>query len=232
MNWNRGTALAILLVVFGASTPASAARPATPAEKAVVSALYGTRVECSKVTVSTVDARFARWDFAPSETCEQTSNGFGIARQYTDGQWRDVYQASESSAACPTTPLPTKAGIELKACSKPSKHIYITNFASRRARVKPRTLPHGAHSFLGRLRWQGWDRSAARARGVLDYSDRFDTFKAPIRLRADRVAYCGSRRIYTRLKLRFVRGSDHRRFPHFEATQRLDCPDGNPGRRP
>ena len=125
--------------------------------------------ECSKVVVSERDPRYARWDFVPS-ACDPTADGFGIARRDESGRWRDVYQASDWREACPTTPLPTKVGVELRACAKPSRHIYITNFSSRRARFKPRRLPHGAHSSLDRLRWRGWDRRVARARGVLDYN--------------------------------------------------------------
>ena len=48
--------------------------------------------ECSKVVVSERNSRYARWDFVPSE-CEQSGDGFGIARRDNSGQWRDVYQA-------------------------------------------------------------------------------------------------------------------------------------------
>jgi hypothetical protein len=212
---------AILLAV---PWSASAARPATVEEKAAVSAIYAAPPDCSKVVVSERRSRYARWDFVPSDSCEPTGNGFGIARRDDSGQWRDFYQASDSSDACPTTPLPTTVGVELRACTRPSRHIYITNFLSQRALIEPRQLPHGAHSFLGPLRWRGWDRPVARARGVLVYSDRTATLKAPIRLRAFRVRFCGAKRIYTRLALTFVRTADSRRYPHFVETRRSGCP--------
>ncbi len=203
---------------------ASAARPASPEERAAVAAVYGAGAECSQVVVSERDPRYARWDFAPSEACEPTSNGFGVALRGDDGTWRDVYQASDPGDACPTTPLPTEVGVELSACARPSRHVYITHFLTERALVEPRRLPHGAHSFLGPLRWRGWDRSVATARGVLDYSDRSARFRAPIRLRAYRVRFCRAKRIYTRLSLRFRRSADRRRYPHFETVTRLGCP--------
>ncbi len=133
------------------AAPAWAARPATPEEQAAVAAVYETSPDCSQVTVSERDGRYARWDFAASESCEPTGNGFGIARR-GDGTWADVYQASEDSDPCPTTPLPTEVGVELRACLKPSKDVYTSRTVSERALVKPRGLPHGAHSFLGPLR--------------------------------------------------------------------------------
>jgi len=213
---------AILFVVPAA---ASAARPATPEEKTAVSALYDATADCSNVIVSERSSRYARWDFVPSTTCDPTSNGFGVARRDESGSWRDVYQASDSTDACPTTPLPTEAGVELRACSRPSRHIYITNFLTQRPLFKPRQLPHGAHSFLGPLRWRGWDRSVAAASGLLDYTDRTSRFKAPIRLRASRVRFCGARRMYSRLTLTFVRSADRRRYRHFAGPTTLRCPE-------
>ena len=214
---------AILLAV---PSVASAARPATGQETTAISTLYGATPDCSRVIVSERSSRYARWEFVASDTCEPTSNGFGIARRDDSSTWRDVYQASESSDACPTTPLPTEVGVELRACSRPSRHVYITNFLNQRALVKPGKLPHGAHSFLGSLRWRGWDRSIAIATGVLDYSDRSAQFKAPVRLRASRVRFCGARRIYTRLTLTFVRPGDRRRTPHFQGPTTTRCPEG------
>ncbi len=216
---------AVVLAVLSV-TPASAwaARPATAEEQAAVLAVYGTSPDCSQVTVSERDGRYARWDFVASETCEPAGNGFGVARRGDDGKWVDVYQASEDSDACPTTPLPTEVGVELRACSRQSKDLYITHFLSERALVKPRKLPHGAHSFLGPLRWRGWGRSVTTASGVLDYADRTARFKAPIRLRASRVRFCGAKRVYRRLTRRFVRAADRRRYPHFEGATRLGCP--------
>jgi hypothetical protein len=215
-----GLCSAILLAV---PSPASASRPATAEEKAAVSAEYLASPACSKVIVSERDPRYARWDFDPiDETCDFPGLDFGVARRDGTG-WRDVGLESENDV-CPTVPLPTEAGVELRACRRPSRHTYITNYLNGRALFKPRKLPHGAHSFLGPLRWRGWDSLVARARGVLDYSDRFATFKAPIRLRAYRVRFCGTRRVYTRLRLTFVRSADRRRYPHFQETRKSECP--------
>jgi len=225
MNSKLSAAVFCAAILVAVPSAANAARSATEAEKAAVSAVYETAPECSKVVVSERSDRYARWHFAISEGCEPTADGFGIARRDDAGRWRNVYQASEGSDACPTTPLPTEVGVELRACSRPSRHLYITNFATGRALFKPRRLPHGAHSFLGPLRWRGWDRSVATASGFLDYSDRTASFKYPIRLRASRVRFCGARRIYTRLTLRFVRSADRRRVPHFEGRLgTLECP--------
>ncbi len=211
--------------LLGVASSASASRPATVEEQTAVSAVYEATPDCSKVIVSERNSRYARWDFLPGGACEPTSNGFGITRRDDGGKWRDVYQASEGSDACPTTPLPTEVGVELRACSRPSRHIYITNLLSQRALVKPRRLPHGAHSFLGPLRWRSWDRSVATASGVLDYADRTARFKAPIRLRASRVRFCGATRIYSRLTLTFVRSVHRRRYAHFAGPTTIGCPE-------
>jgi len=224
MNYPVVAATFCSAIVLALPSVASAARPATAVERAAVSAVYGSVANCSAVIVSERSSRYARWEFVPSDTCEPQSNGFGIARRDDSGMWRDVYQASEASDACPTTPLPTEVGVELGACARPSTHIYITNFLSQRELFKPRRLPHGAHSFLGALRWRGWDRSIASGSGVLDYADRTVRFKAPIRLRASRVRFCGAKRTYTRLSLVFVRAADRRRYGHFEAPTTLACP--------
>ena len=223
---NRKLAVAVVssVAVLVGPSQAAASRPASNEEATAISALYETSAGCSKVIVSERDSRYARWDFVASEFCEPTSNGFGIARRDDGGGWSDVYQASEGSEACPTTPLPTEVGVELRACERPSRHVYIINLLSHRALVKPRRLPHGAHSFLGSLKWRGWDRSTAAASGVLDYADRTTRFKAPIRLRVSRVRFCGATRIYTRLTLTFVRSADRRRYPHFEGPSTTGCP--------
>jgi hypothetical protein len=139
-----------------------------------------------------------------------------ILRLGDDGQWRDVYQASEGSDACPTTPLPTGVGVDLRACARPSKHTYLLSYFNGEALLKPRTLPHGAHSVRSRCGGSGGGRSVAAASGYLDYSDADTRFKAPIRLRASGVRFCGRKRIYRRLTLRLVRAADRRRYPHFE----------------
>ena len=229
MNSKLSAALFCAAILVAVPSTANAARLATEAEKAAVSAVYETAPECSTVFVSERSNRYARWQFAISEGCQPTADGFGIARRDDAGLWRNVYQASEGSDACPTAPLPTEVGVELQACSRPSRHLYISisNFLNERALFKPRRLPHGAHSFLGRLRWRGWDRSVATASGFLDYSDRTESFRYPIRLRASRVRFCGARRIYDRLTLRFVRSADRRRVPHFEGP--LPTNDECPG---
>ncbi len=223
---NSGLAAAALCaaVIVVLPSSASAARPATPEERAAVSAVYQAAAGCSQVAVSERDPRYARWDLAPSAVCEPIGNGFGIARRDEAGAWRDVYQASDRSEACPITPLPTAIGVELRACLRPSRRIYITNFLTERTHYKPRKLPHGAHSFLGTLRWRGWNHSIASARGVLDYADRTARFRAPIRLRAYRVRFCGAKRHYTRLRLRFLRAADRQRYQHFEGSTSVGCP--------
>src|SRR5215210_4693261 len=116
------------VILLAAPAAASAARPATTEEKAAVSSIYTPYPECSEVVVSERDPRYARWDFVPGDTCEPTGNGFGIARRGANGVWRDYYQASDNGDPCPLTPLPTEVGVELRACRRPSRHIYITNF--------------------------------------------------------------------------------------------------------
>ncbi len=220
------------LVVLLLPSTAAASRPATADEEAAISAIYETSPECSEVVVSERDSRYARWRFTVSSDCEPLGDGFGIARRDDNGAWHDIYQASDPSDPCPVTPVPTAPGVELGACAKPSKNTHIRNFITDRLTVKPRKLPHGAHSFLGRLRWRGWNREVAKASGVLDYEDAYDSFKAKIRLRASRVRYCGTKRTYTRLSLTFVRSADRRRFGHFEGPLKLGCPEGLDPRAP
>jgi hypothetical protein len=217
------TCLAALLVVPGS---ALAARPATTEELAAVSAVYGTAPECSRVVVSQRGAGYARWDFVYNDGCDPQGNGFGIAGQGDDGSWTDLYQASEPSDPCPLTGLPTEIGVELRACSRPSRNIFITNYASGRRTFKPRQLPNGAHSGVISMRWRGWNRSVASGHGTFTYSDAYETSKAPVRVRAWRIHYCGAARYYTRFSVRFVRGADRRHYGrYFEQTMRLGCPE-------
>jgi hypothetical protein len=179
---------------------ASAARPATGEENPVVSVVYATAPECSGVAASERNWRFGGWDFAVGADCQPTGDGFGKARRDNGGRWRGFYQARQS------------------------RRIYLTNYLNRRPLVRPRRYPYGAHAELRSLRWRGWNRRVARARGVMDYADRTGTFRAPILLRAFRVRRCGTRRIYSRLGLRFVRSAHRRRYRALEGRMRLPCP--------
>jgi hypothetical protein len=178
----------------------SEARPVTGEEKAAGSAAYGASPVCSHLAVSGRHRRFTRSDPVVSANCQPTGDGFGTARRDNGGRWRGFYQARRS------------------------RRIYLTNYLSLRPLVRPRRYPYGAHAELRSLRWRGWNRRVARARGVMDYADRTLTLRAPIRLRAFRVRRCGTRRIYSRLGVRFVRSADRRRYRGLETRFRLPCP--------
>jgi hypothetical protein len=101
----------------------------------------------------------------------------------------------------------------------------MTNYASGRRTYKPRVLPNGAHSAVVLMRWRGWNRTVATGHGTFTYSDAYESSKAPVRVRAWRVRYCGATRYYTRFSLRFVHASDRRHYGRFfEQVTRLSCP--------
>ncbi len=223
----RGNAIALLTTViiaaFVVTTAAVAARPATPSEREMVSKLYDASPECSRVVISDVSPRYARWQLTPSLSCEQTIDGFAIARRDDTGRWRDVYQASEGSDACPLTPLPTAVGVELGACSKPSRHTYLSTF--RGLKIRPSRLDYGTRNQLLGLRWKQWGSTTSTATGTFFYNDRVPSirFRVPVRVTVSKRSYCRAKRTYLRFKVSAIRARDRDRIRFAAAAQTYDC---------
>lgn len=221
------TTLASALILALASTASAQARPGTASETAAVAALYGFAPECTALVVSDRDPTYARLDFVPSVSCEQTSNGFGIARRNSTGRYVDVYQASESSEACPAVDIPTNVGLELKACSRPSKHTYLSTF--RGLQDRPARLDYGTRNQLLRLRWKQWGKSTATATGTFFYNDANPgvAFRIPVRVTVSKRTYCGAKRTYLRFKVSAVRRRDRSKIAGFATgAQTYDCTGG------
>ena len=104
-----------------------------------------------------------------------------------------------------------------------SRRVYVGRISS--LVYRPRTLNQGAHGFFEKLAWRGWGRAAARGRGKINYADRYDQFRLPVRVTLSRVRLCGLKRVYTRVAVRFVRRSDARRAPGIQGTSTFPaCP--------
>lgn len=151
------------------------------------------------------------------------ANGVFVLR-LVNGQWQIQYEGPfDRGAPCSNvSPVPERIGVDLDVCRALSKRVYIPRFD--RLVYKPRLIVYGAHAGLRNLRWRAWGRKTAMARGVMDYSDRTLSFRAPIHVKVSRIRACGVKRTYLRMTVTFDRGSDRRRHGALDGTTRFVCP--------
>ena len=85
-------------------------------------------------------------------------------------------------------------------------------FRPRRCMTLAPGEPFAAASNLARLRWRGWGRRVATARGI-EEGFRRDPLEIPVRVRAyARRPGCNGARVYTRLRIKSSDGTKHIRF--------------------
>jgi len=181
------TALALTVVAsIALVAPASAKRPATQPELQAVAAVFEDTPRCAMVTISTVDASYARWQHRRPypEGCVDDFPGFGIARLQGDGTWRPVF-FGDVMVHCSVAKLPVGAGMDLGACTD---RIYARNTVGDdlATAYKPRRIIQGAHGVFQRLRWSWWSSKSAMARGQFDYSDAYVQFRVPVTIKLSR----------------------------------------------
>ena len=152
---------------------ASASRPATEAERVAVADGLGVPDDCAAVTMSTVDGTWARLARKAGATgCENLDDAVHV--MHLDGL--DWSQAAylDSQFDCPAN-APPGVGADLGLCKQRGAYLLCANprATARHRAFKPRTCntlgpkqPFADAVNLAKLRWSGWGKATATARGV------------------------------------------------------------------
>ena len=211
-----------VLIAAATASSAAASRLPTPGEHAQLAATANTVPPCVDARVATVQAGWARVQFTNVDGCPQ-GNGLAVL-QFATGNWATRYNGPDDPVG-PCTDIdgvPAAVALDLALCRALSKRVYIPR--GDHVVYKPRLIIYGAHAGLLNLRWQGWGRGVATARGVMDYSDRTLTFRAPIRVRVSQIKPCGIKRTYLRMTVTFDRASDRRKYTALDGVTSFRCP--------
>ena len=104
--------------------------------------------------------------------------------------------------------IPNAVGRDLRVCGARPAYVRCGNGRTLRRRSRPRNCntlrprqPFAAAVNLARLRWSGWGRPAATARGIERGFHR-PLRRIPVRVRAYRLREgCGGALVYTRLRV-------------------------------
>jgi hypothetical protein len=188
--------------------------------------VIGVAPECIDATVSTVDSQWA-FSFATNlPPCPQ-ADGYVVLRREVTG-WQVQLQGS-GVGACPVGHVPTRVAKDLGLCRNPRTYILClatgraTERVWRRHPARCVTLgPRQAFAQaakLVRLRWRGWGRPVARARGIERGFHR-PLARIPVKVKAYRRRRCPfGDFIYTRLRATSRYGSLVVRYP-------ANCGDG------
>lgn len=206
----------------GSASPVTriASRPATETERAELAAAFGVPPECIDATISTADQQWAFFFPTNIPSCPQ-ANGYVVLRHEVTG-WQVQYQGS-AVEACPLGSVPTPVARDLGLCRKPRTYIMCQprgRFSERILRRHParcnslgpgQALAQAVN--LARLRWRGWGRRVARARGI-ERGFHLPLARIPVRVKAYRRRLCPSGDfLYTRLKATSRYGSLLVRYP-------------------
>jgi len=122
--------------------------------------------------------------------------------------------------AAPAAARPLAAGSETSAsagrtyvlCKPRESRVRERRFRPRRCMTLGPSEPFAAASNLARLRWRGWGRRVATARGI-EEGFRSTPLEIPVRVRASaRRPGCNGDRVYTRLRVSSSDGVKHIRF--------------------
>lgn len=186
--------------------PATAARPASPAE---VQAIAPSDPACAVVTISTVDSTWARAATRDEEGCD-APNRMDLYRADQNGAWSYATTTSRPLDACPigaNTPEESVA-LDLQACRRHRTYAGCLNRLGDTVlrRVAPARCELGNGTFgtsidLYRLRWSGWGRSTATAVGE-SRSYHLPRTSIRVRARAYRVRRCDTMdATYTRYRV-------------------------------
>jgi hypothetical protein len=199
---------------------ASASRPATEPERIAVADGLGVPDDCAVVTMSTVDgtwARLARKDGASG--CDNLDDAVHV--MHFDGMNWNQASYLDSQFDCPKE-APAGVGADLGLCKQRGAYLLCANRrATARHRVfKPRTCntlgpkqPLADAVNLAQLRWTGWGKATATARGV-DRGLRKKSRTVNVTVRASgRAVGCRGDWVYTRLRVHSRYGNDYVTLP-------------------
>lgn len=217
--------LAVAALAAAMAPSASASRPATAEEITAMTAalVQPAPAHCFRGAISTVDASWAALRPAAVPVGCPGADGVLILR-LEDGTWTLVTGASgDSSSPCSDYDLPQRIAADLRLCTPVSRQVFAA--VLDRFEVKPRDLPWGAHAFVDRIRWRSWGGKTAVGRGVLDYADRYDRFKIPVRVTLDRRSLCVDNRTYLSQRATAIRKRDARRIRYLRGPWELTCPN-------
>jgi len=213
--------IASLAVLTLLPASAIASRAPTPPEAIAIAKPAGFPAQCLSIQVATVASGWALATLTNVEPCPM-GNGIEILRLTAAG-WVLRYEGASDPGPCSWIPeVPAAVGIDLGACLALSKRVYIPR--GDHVVYKPKLLAYGAHAGLIKLHWRRWGHSVAKARGIMDYSDRSLSFRAPIRARVSRIRPCGVKRSYRRMRVTFDRAADRRRYGALDGGTRFTCP--------
>lgn len=205
-----------------AARPVSAARPASPAERAQLAAAAGFDVGCiASATVSTVNGAWGRLDPVPDLPGCPQGNGFLVMHFTSAHGWRVVQRDSELFP-CPAGGVPDAVGTDLNVCRKGKTFLLcLPHGESRRVgRSKPSNCvtlgPSDAlccAANLVELHWKRWGKSYARASGYeRGFHLPLQHIRAKVTVYRRRVADCGDY-AYTRLKAHTRYGTLRQKLP-------------------
>jgi hypothetical protein len=219
--------LLTLLLLLALPGVASASRPATPEEAdAVAAGADGARGMCARVTMSTVDPAWALAVAKDLEGCEFDLDFDKLhVMHVVDGAWTRL-AVLDYPTGCPEG-VPPAVASDLGFC-KPQRGYMVC--ANRRATAihrefdKPRTCntlrprqPFAQAVNLAKLRWSGWGKTTAKARGI-DRGFRKKDRDTAVTVRASgRRVGCRGDWIYTKLRVHSKYGTD-------VVFQPSDCP--------
>jgi hypothetical protein len=182
----------------------AAKRPATEIERAEIAAAAGVEPQCIDATISTVDPQWAFYIATNTPSCPE-ADGVVVVRHEVTG-WQTQLQTSTDREPCPLGQIPTAVALDLGLCRRPRSYIICW----RRGRT-PELRRHPARciSFYGgnatsvnlvELRWRGWGRPIARARGI-ERGFHLPFAHIPVRVTVYRRRLCPTGDlVYTRLR--------------------------------
>jgi hypothetical protein len=220
----RSLAPVLVALALPLAVCAHAARSATEEERAAVALAVGVEPACARVSVSTVDESWSLFRGVLQADCPP-SDGWIALRRQPDATWTVESQGPFDDPACPTfrVPPPRPVALDLRLCHRPRSYLLCLpsiRARDRELRERPRscnTLGRGdALAFavnLVRLRWRGWGRPVARARGI-ERGFHLPLARIPVRVKVyRRRPVCGGDLLYTRLRATSRYGTSRIRLP-------------------
>lgn len=107
-----------------------------------------------------------------------------------------------------------------------AERVYVmANSGVLMPRVRPTSMHLLSNENLGKLKWSSWGRSTAYGHGT-DYANGPSpghSSQNPITVRLYGIKTCGSRRLYTKLKVTFTKGRPYSGSPRTEKFP-FGCP--------
>jgi hypothetical protein len=213
--------LALVVLSFAVTVGvASGSRPATGPERVAVADGLGVPDDCVAVTMSTVDstwARLARKDGVAE--CENLDDAVHVMH-FDGANWSQAAHL-DSQFDCPEA-APPGVGADLGLCQQRDTYLLCANAraTARHRAFRPRTCdtlgPHQPFADavnLAKLRWRGWGKATATARGV-DRGFRKKDADVAVTVRASgRAVGCHGDWVYTRLRVHSRYGNDYVQQP-------------------